>query len=157
MPGEIVLRAAVLPADEPFLRAVYNGTRDDLTAAGLPPGQLDGLLRMQFDAQARHYGAMYPSASQTLIVVDGEPAGRMIVDRAANAIRIVDIALLPHFRSAGTGSRLVEELIDEATTARLPLRCHVEQGNADGRRFWERHGLRATGLDGAHIAMERRC
>jgi len=111
---------------------------------------------MQLDAQTRHYRSVHPTAAHSVITVGGEPAGRLIVDRSDREIRIVELALLPPFRRAGVGSELVRPLLEEADAAGLPVRCHVEQSN-DARRFWERLGLVAVGLDGAHMAMERAC
>jgi ribosomal protein S18 acetylase RimI-like enzyme len=111
---------------------------------------------MQFEAQTRHYAAVFQAAEHSLITVGGESAGRLIVDRSDREIRIVDLALLPRFRRGGVGSGLVRGLFKEADVSGLPVRCHVEQSN-DAMRFWERLGLVACGLDGAHVAMERVC
>ena len=152
MMGAISTRAVRLPEDADLLLSVYASTRPELCGPGWP----DELVRMQFEAQSRHYGAFHPHAESTVVLVDGEPAGRLIVERAAAEIRIVDIALLPAFRGVGVGGRLVRALVAEADSTGRPLRCHVEMTN-DARGFWEHLGLVARGLDGAHVEMERAC
>ncbi len=111
---------------------------------------------MQFDAQARHYRGSFPDARHSVICVGGERAGRLIVNRSDDEIRIVDIALLPEFRGAGVGGWLVRRLLDQAEAGRLPVRCRVLAGN-DARRFWERAGFVAQDEDGVYVAMERAC
>jgi GNAT superfamily N-acetyltransferase len=157
MHGEVTARPVRLPADAEALISVYAATREaELRVLGWPEGQIDAFIRMQFEAQDRHYRSFYPGASHSVVEVGGQVAGRLIVERSEAEIRIVDLALLPEFRRAGVGSAVVERLCEEADGGGLPIRCHVEQSN-EARRFWEHHGLVATGLDGAHIAMERAC
>jgi ribosomal protein S18 acetylase RimI-like enzyme len=157
MAPDVALRPADLPADDEFLISVYASTRmPELSGLGWPEAQLDAFIRMQFDAQTRHYGAAFPGATHSVIAVGGAPAGRLIVDRADAELRIVDISLLPQFRRAGVGTALVRELLEEADARGLPLRCHVAVGN-DALAFWERFGLRARDHDDAYVAMERPC
>jgi ribosomal protein S18 acetylase RimI-like enzyme len=157
MARDIALRPADPAADGEFLVSVYASTRmPELSGLGWPEAQLDAFIRMQFDAQARHYGAAFPDAAHSVIAVCGEPAGRLIVDRSDGEIRIVDIALLPEYRRAGIGTGLVRDLLDEADQRGLPVRCHVAVGN-DAVGFWERLGLVAGHHDDVYIAMERPC
>ena len=99
-------------------------------------------------------GESFPDATYSIICVDGERAGRLIVNHAADQILIVDIALLPEFRRTGIGSGLVWRLLDQADASHLPIRCHVLHDSA-ARRFWERAGFAAQGRDGVYLAMER--
>jgi GNAT superfamily N-acetyltransferase len=154
MPGEVSARPERLPEDGEFLLSLYASTRrPELTGLGWSAAQEDAFIRMQFDAQDRHYRGSFPDAGYSVICVGGERAGRLIVNRARGEILIVDIALLPQFRGAGVGGGLVRRLIDEADAGRLPLRCHVARGN-DARRFWERAGFVAQDEDATYVAME---
>ena len=157
MCGEVSVRPERLPEDGDFLLSLYASTRrPELTGLGWSAAQQDAFIRMQFDAQTRHYRGCFPDARYSVICVGGERAGRMIVRRSDDEILIVDIALLPEFRGAGTGGALVRCLLAEADTGRLPVRCRVLQGN-DARRFWERAGFVAQDGDGVYVAMERAC
>jgi len=128
----------------------------ELAGIDWPQESVATFIRMQFDAQTRHYATIHPDANHSIITVEGEPAGRLIVDRSDSEIRIVDIALLPRFRRVGIGTTLVRRLLDEADARGLAIRCHVAVGN-DARRFWEQLGLRAANHDDAYIEMERPC
>jgi GNAT superfamily N-acetyltransferase len=157
MAGSISTRAVRPAADADFVRSVYASTRSrELAVLGWPAAERDAFVNMQFDAQSRHYRNAFPDASYSIICVGGQPAGRLIVNRCADEIRIVDIALLPEFRRCGVGRELVERLLAEAHTADLPVRCQVLAGN-DARRFWERLGFTSHPSEGVYVPMERSC
>jgi GNAT superfamily N-acetyltransferase len=145
------------PEDDDFDLSVYASTRsDELSGLGWTPVQVDEFVRMQYRAQTLHYRHHYPDADFSVIAVDGQAAGRLIVAQSDDDLLIVDIALLPSYRSSGVGGAVVRQLVDEADDAGISVHCHVEQSNpAIG--FWEHFGLVATRVDGAHILMERRC
>ena len=154
MHGDVSARPERLPDDGGFLLSVYASTRPELTGLGWPAQQHDAFIRMQFAAQTRHYRESFPDATYSVICVGGEPAGRYIVNHAADQILIVDIALLPEFRRTGIGSGLVRRLLDQADASHLPVRCHVLHDSI-ARRFWEHAGFAARGRDGVYLAMER--
>jgi GNAT superfamily N-acetyltransferase len=143
--------------DSDFLASLYASTRQsELAMLGWSAAEQDAFLRMQFDAQSRQYRSSFPDASHSIICVDGKPAGRLIVNRREDEVRIVDVALLPEFRGAGVGGELIRRLLADADTAGVPVRCHVLAGNR-ARGFWERAGFVALGFDGMHISLERPC
>jgi GNAT superfamily N-acetyltransferase len=155
MHGKVSTRPERLPDDGDFLLSLYACTRrPELAGLGWSEMEEDAFIRMQFSAQARHYRGSFPEATYSVICVDGEPAGRLIVSRSDDEMVLVDLALLPRFRRTGIGSGLVRCLLDEADAGRLRVRCHVREGS-DARRFWERAGFVAQGSDGVYVAMER--
>ena len=112
-------------------------------------------LAQQFDAQDSHYRRHYPDASFQVIEVDGEPAGRLYLDRRDDEMRIIDIALLPRFRGRGIGAALLRELIDEAAAAGRRVSIHVERENR-ARTLYERLGFTVVADDGGvYVLMER--
>jgi ribosomal protein S18 acetylase RimI-like enzyme len=155
MAGQVSTRVARLPEDGPFLLSVYDANRrSEFAVLSWPEDQLVAFMAMQFEAQSRHYGALFPDADNLVVLVDGEPAGRLLVHRGDAEIRIVDIALLPRHQRAGVGAELVRPLLAEADAAGLPVTCHVAVDN-EARGFWAHLGFLGGGLDGAHIALER--
>jgi ribosomal protein S18 acetylase RimI-like enzyme len=117
-------------ADEPFLYDIYASTRtDELALVDWSDEQKTAFVRQQFEAQARHYREYYPTATQEVILVDGEPAGRLYVDRWPNEIRVVDIAILPRFRGRGVGSALLRDVQAEAAASGRAVTLHVERFN----------------------------
>jgi len=136
MHGDVSTRPERLPDDGDFLLSVYASTRPELTGLGWPEQQQDAFIRMQFDAQTRHYRESFPDATYSVICVDGEPAGRLIVNHADDQILIVDIALLPKFRRTGIGSGLVRRLLDQADASHLGMCGSLSGSGPDRARPW---------------------
>ena len=117
----IGMRVALRPvraSDEPFLLCVYAGTRaEELAPVPWTPEQKAAFVAQQFAAQTAHYAQHYAGMSADVILVDDEPAGRLLVARWADEIRIVDISILPELRGRGAGTVLLRQLLDEADGA----------------------------------------
>ena len=95
----------IVPEDHSFLLAVYASTREpELAAVPWDAAQKAAFVRMQFDAQHAYYQEHYAGAAFDVILVDGQPAGRLYVAREDDEIRIVDIALLPGYCNRGIGT-----------------------------------------------------
>jgi GNAT superfamily N-acetyltransferase len=144
---------AVEPADARFLRRLYASSRaDELAVIGWQPEQLEAFLEMQFSARERHYGEQFPAADDFVILVGGQPAGRLCVDRSGGEMRIVDIALLPEHRGSGIGGALIAGLQEEALAAGLPMALQVEAGNP-AANLYGRLGFVIDAGDGVYNAM----
>ncbi|HEX8066618.1 MAG TPA: GNAT family N-acetyltransferase [Thermoleophilaceae bacterium] len=111
-------------------------------------------MEQQFSAQDQHYKDNYRDTAYDVILVGGEPAGRLYVGRWREEIRIVDIALLPAFRGRGAGTALLRDLMAEADAAGKPLTIHVERENP-ARRLYERLGFAEAGEHGVYVLMRR--
>jgi ribosomal protein S18 acetylase RimI-like enzyme len=154
MAESITLRA-VAAGDEGFLYEVYASTRqEELAPLPWTEAQKAAFLRMQFDAQARHYHEHFSEAAFLVIVRDGRPAGRLYVDRRPEGIRIIDIALLPEHRRAGIGTALFQELLAEGDRQGKPVSLHVEHLNP-AMRLYERLGFRKVEDTGVYYLLER--
>ena len=152
---EVSLRPAAA-ADEEFLRRVFAGSRDDLDLLPWDEATKRQFADAQYQAQLADYTKRFPDAELSVVVVDGEDHGRIWVNRAADEIRLLDIAILPEHRSRGTGKVLLERLIAEARAAGLPLRHAVFRDNEDGLRFYERLGFVVAEDAGTYVFMEWR-
>ncbi|HEX9638725.1 MAG TPA: GNAT family N-acetyltransferase [Acidobacteriota bacterium] len=146
----------VVSSDREFLCRLYASTRqEELAPVPWSEPEKEAFLRLQFDAQDRHYQEHFPAAAFQIIELDAQPIGRLYVDRRADEIRLIDIALLPEFRGAGIGTALLMELIDEAAAAGKPLRIHVERFNP-ALRLYQRLGFRPLEEHGVYLLMEYR-
>lgn len=149
----IILRA-VTPSDEPFLRDVYASTRaEELKLVPWTNEQKRSFTDMQFTAQDSYYREHYPTAQFLVIERDETPVGRLYVDRWEREIRIMDIAILPQFRGAGTGTKLLQELQEEARTVGKVLSIHVEKFNP-ARNLYQRLGFVEKEDKGVYLLME---
>lgn len=142
--------------DLPLLRRVYASTRQaELASVDWDEAQRAWFLGMQFDLQARAFAQAYPEADWQVVVCDGQPIGRLIVDRCSHSIRLVDIALLPDYRSGGIGSELLRRLLDEATAAGKPVVLHVARSNPAGA-LYQRLGFVVSARDDVYLEMQWR-
>jgi ribosomal protein S18 acetylase RimI-like enzyme len=143
----------ITPADDSFLARVYASSRtDELVITGWTEEQKADFCRKQFDAQSEYYAANYPDAAFQVIESDGEPVGRLYVERWEKEIRIVDITLLPEFRGSGIGTRLLQNLQDEARAAGKSLTIHVERFNR-ALGLYQRLGFQAIEDKGVYLLM----
>jgi len=143
------LRAAQ-PADAEFEQLLYASTREDLRPLG--PEVFDGLVGMQFRAQSMAIRLDHPNAERHIVLVDGEPAGRLVVDAAADQIEILDIALLPEYRSHGVGTGVLGGVLARANRGGRSVRAYVEK-RSRALRFFERLGFAPSGEAGIYLAM----
>jgi ribosomal protein S18 acetylase RimI-like enzyme len=159
-PAGVVLRPRS-PEDETFLIALYAETRDDVVGFGWEPAQVQELLAMQYRARESAFAANHPSARSEIVVVDGQPIGRLLVDRRAEAIHLVDIALVTEQRGHGVGTELVTDLIEEALLFNRPLHLTVRCDNR-ALGLYQRLGFVSLATQGEpnptdlYLAMEYR-
>lgn len=154
LPAGVTLRPAT-DADLPFLSRLYASTREEeLAGVDWPQEQKDAFARQQFEAQHAWYREQYAGASFDVVEVDGEPAGRLYVDRWPREVRIVDISLLPQHRGRGVGSALLAALFAEADAAAKPVSVHVERFNP-ALRLYGRLGFAFREDKGVYLLLER--
>ena len=88
-----------------------------------------------------------------MISIGDQPVGRLFVHRGADAIRVVDLGLLPEFRNQGIGGALLNAVVEEAAEAGKPVRLHVESFNR-AVKLYDRLGFRRVAINGIHVEME---
>ena len=141
------------PGDEALLYDIYASRREEeLSAVDWDDGQKEAFLRQQFAAQHQWYTEQYEGASFDVILVDGQPAGRLYVARWPEEIRIMDIALLPGHRGLGVGRTVLADLMAEAAAAAKPLTIHVERFNR-ALRLYLRLGFAPVGDKGVYLLL----
>jgi len=70
------------------------------------------------------------AASSTQIIELADTAiGIQVVEREHDCIRLVQLFIRPEYQRRGIGSRLIERLLAEARSARLPMRLRVLRVN----------------------------
>ncbi len=129
-------------SDEPFLAALYRASRDDLRLLELDEEVVEGLIDWQRHCQTQGYGDMFPNALYFIVEVQGERAGRLVVDFGPNEIRVIDILFLPQARGKGYGTQLLQGLQQAAATVRAPLALTVASQNVSAKRLYGLLGFR---------------
>ena len=143
----------VTAEDEGFLYSVYASTREaELAGVDWTEEEKAAFLWQQFKAQDRHYREQYDGAVYDVIEVDSRPAGRLYVARWEGEIRIMEIALLPEYRSRGIGTSLLRQLLNKAASTSRRVSIHVEKFNP-ARRLYARLGFAEIADRGVYTLM----
>ncbi len=154
--GDSISLRSVTDADKDFLLELYQSSRgDDLRGLGWDEDRISEFLSMQHEAQQVFYQTDYQQAVDEIILIEGEPAGRLIVERREHEIRCVDLALLPGHRGAGVGTFLIQRLQEEARQTNKRLRLQIIRFNR-AVTLLERLGFVRTSETGTHFQMEWR-
>ena len=68
--------------DEEILLEIYQSSRgDDLRGLDWTEDRISEFLGMQYEAQQRFYESEYERAADEIVLWEGKPAGRLIVER----------------------------------------------------------------------------
>lgn len=146
----------VLDEDEALLLELYASTRaDELAFVPWDVTQKQAFVQMQFSAQQKHYMTYYPHATHEMILVEGQPVGRLYVDRREMEIRILDVTLLPQARGHGIGMQILLDLMKEAAQVNKFVSIYVESFNRSLGLF-QRLGFVKTEENGALWLMKWR-
>lgn len=146
----------VQETDETLLLELYSSTRaDEMALVPWDMAQKQAFLQTQFSAQQRHYRAYFPQATHEMILAEGQPIGRLYVDRRETEIRILDITLLPQARGHGIGMQIILDLIKEAGQENKSCSIYVESFNRSLGLF-QRLGFVKKEESGAAWLMEWR-
>lgn len=153
--AEQVRLRPVAAADDAFILSVYASTRaDELRQVPWTTEQKDAFVKMQFAAQKQHYAASFPRASHDVVFLDEVAVGRIYVDRDAECLHILDVAVLPQYRNQGIGSELLRRLLDEAGQSGKAVTIYVETFSPSVG-FFERLGFQKDQEIGFQFLLKR--
>lgn len=150
-------------ADLDFQVALYTSVRwQELAPVDWPDAAKRDFLAQQAKLQHAHYLQHYPGAELLVITaaiaaVSADPGdaenrwvdvsaperqciGRIYLRRGKAEIRLMDIALLPHYRGHGIGRCLITTLQSEGATLGSDITLHVEPTNP-AQRLYQRMGF----------------
>ncbi|HEY9231880.1 MAG TPA: GNAT family N-acetyltransferase [Blastocatellia bacterium] len=144
------------PDDDEFLVRLYSTIREpELALTNWSAAQRDAFIRMQFAAQQVHYRTHYPTGIHEIILLDGQPVGRLYWADLKDELHFLDITVMPEYRNRGIGTPLIERLLERAAASDKPARIFVESFNPSLRLF-ERLGFTNIKADGHLLLMEWR-
>lgn len=141
-------------ADWPFLRDLFVSRRwaEVCAVPGWSDAQRLAFLHNQAQLQQRHYTEHFSSAAFLLIERQQITTGRLCIQRGANALHLVDIALLPDWQGQGMGTALIKAMLREA--GELPCTLNVE-AFSPAKRLYQRLGFTSTSEEGFYQQMQR--
>lgn len=104
--------------------------------------------------QAAYFRAHFNPAGSQIIVLDGQDAGLLVVERRPAEIFLSAIEILPAWQGQGLGTMVLGDLLAEAAHKRLPVRLQVLKVNP-ARHLYERLGFAVTGETATHDQLTR--
>jgi ribosomal protein S18 acetylase RimI-like enzyme len=146
----------VTDADEEFLYRLYEATYGQQFALlPLAPAQRDALVRMQFEAQHSGYRQQCPASDDYIIVMEGEPSGRLWQDDSQpGGLRVLDVAILPEYQRRGLGAAVLRQTVEHARRAGKAVRLSVARDNLHALDLYQRLGFRINHADEVYLQLE---
>ena len=140
-------------SDDAFLCDLYATTREqELSVLPWTEQERRAFCDSQSRTQRLAYRGQYPNADFDVLLVGGQPVGRLAVDRSGDGIHVIDIALMPEHRRHGAGTSVLRALLDEAAEDDRSVSLYVALANP-ARRLYERLGFTVAADAGPSILM----
>ena len=140
-------------ADEPFLRCLYASSHaDQLRDTGWAPARCRTFLDKQFDFQQGRFLERHPEALFMLLVLDGQPIGRLSWHGTAERMTLIDLCLAPAWRRRGVGGRVLGWLAEAADRRAVPIGLNIARDSA-ACRLARRYGFADDASDGGSLCV----
>lgn len=153
--GNSVRLRAASANDRAFLLAVFESTRaHEFAQLGWNEARISTLLAEQFAMQDAYYRQHYRHGRFDVIMSGEVAIGRLYHDWHGNEARLIDIALLPAYRGAGIGTRLLHAFVAQAAAGAMPIVLYVEMNNPV-QALYRRLGFESVGENGVYLQMRR--
>jgi ribosomal protein S18 acetylase RimI-like enzyme len=110
---------------------------------------------MERTAQERAYTDAYPHSEHRIILLDGEPVGRLWLADGPDERLLIDIAVLPEARRQGAGRAATAQAIAEAEALGLRVRVTVERQNTASLALCASLGFVEQGGDELLVSLVR--
>lgn len=156
-PFDMPLLPAALLARDVSVRAIEDGDAPLLAqwhaefrgaaflAMGWPREQVAAMMADQLRLQQIHVAGAYPKADRWLVLAGDVPAGQLLLDRAQDDWRLIDLLLAPQARGLGLGFGLMAWIKDAAARAgAASITLDVGFDNAPAQALYRKAGFVET-------------
>lgn len=152
-PAIQITQRPIRSEDQSMLLQLYAATRwEELRITQWSQDQKIQFLAGQYSLQHKAYQDRFPQADFELLLLAGQPVGRLYVDRGKDML-IIDISLFPHYRNQGIGTYVLTNLIAEANRKACSIRIHVERNNP-AFHLYKRLGFQVLSEDELRFFMQ---
>ncbi|HEY8300982.1 MAG TPA: GNAT family N-acetyltransferase [Jatrophihabitans sp.] len=148
-----VTRRPATPDDIALLRSLFADAHLEL--ACLPCDTRFVLVDMKFRARRRELAAGHPDATDQIILAGTAEAGRVLVDRAGEAIHIVDITVALGHRGNGIAHEVMVDLVREADETGRRIEVTAWSGNTAAVTLAEHAGFAAIRDEAGYVTYRR--
>jgi ribosomal protein S18 acetylase RimI-like enzyme len=116
-------------------------------AIGLPQPQAEQLVEMQWNGRNLTYAQQYPGAEDWVVsLMDGTAVGRYSLQKTAQGVRMIDLAILPEHRNCGIGTQVLQQVSGMIAATKGIFSLRVEKDNP-AQRLYARLGFTAINED----------
>jgi ribosomal protein S18 acetylase RimI-like enzyme len=134
----------VAVADREFLWYLHRATMKDY---------VDATWGWDEQFQRRMFDENLDPEKQRIVVVGGEDVGVISTERRGDALILYNIRVSPDHQRRGLGTRLVRDVLEEASREGLRVDLSVLKVNLEARRLYERLGFALVGETETHHLM----
>lgn len=139
--------------DQPFLEQLFFSSRPHLALIDMPEAFISSLVSQQYMLQQAHYQTQWPDTEKLIITLANSDIGKIITALSDTSLRIVDLALLQHYRGKGIGTSILRSLQQFARQHSLPLKLSVDNQNSLAKKLYLSIGFQITGHTETHDSM----
>jgi GNAT superfamily N-acetyltransferase len=107
------------------------------------------------ETQRRRFEEVTRVEDQQILELRGETAGCLCLKESAEELRLARLFILPQFQNRGSGTRIMEEIVELSDRKKLPVRLRVLRVNP-ARRLYDRSGFQVIEEDATHFTMLRK-
>ncbi len=141
--------------DRSFCESLFvDLQRPVLDLAGWDDTQCAAYLKLQFAQRERDVHMRYPDADYSIVRFDGDDVGRLVVDRGATGIRLLEIVIQNEFRGRGIARDCLRRLCAEADAGSLDIELLVAIDNPAVQLYLD-FDFAVVDDDGMYFKMSR--
>lgn len=145
-------------SDMPLLREIYGSTRKEELDNGTNwnDEQKKLFIDHQFGAQHQYYQKTFLKSKYYIIEKENVSIGRLYIDFSFEneGIKIIDITLLPEWRSQGIGGSILNEILEKAAQNNRTVEIHVEVFNPAMKLYTRLGFKKISETNGIYHLME---
>ncbi|WP_305816794.1 GNAT family N-acetyltransferase [Photobacterium leiognathi] len=132
----------------------YNFLFDLKKAAEYEP--IKAIFGWDETIQQRIHREEWELAKPTIIEINGKPAGSYLVQRHDDHIYFGRFFLLPQYQGQGIGSQILNDVIEQAQSASLPIKLiYIKTNRVE--KLYLRFGFEVTHQDDQFVHMIKQC
>ena len=140
--AKISLRQPICEDHEDLLFRLYcEGRKGEVASFGWAENGALAFLRMQFEARETAYRFQFPALVDEIVLLEGEPVGRVLTSVEDGKLLLVDIAVLAAHQRSGIGTNVVRCLQAKAASESKPVLLRVDKTNLPAIGFYKKLGF----------------
>jgi|GEM_PF-5154074 len=144
----------VVKSDYPYLMELYASTRIDVHLHGghLSYEQKMDFIKSQFELQDIHYKKFNTKAKFLIVMNNNEKIGRLYKEDLDDQVSIIEFTLHEKVRSQNIGSRIIQDIIEDAHAANKPVVLHAAKDSPEFK-FYKKLGFKILDDLGPYFKM----